>query len=288
MIACIVALAVAGAGARPPSTPSLSAGTIFAKARVAMYLREYPRYVAYIIDIQATAYGKHYHEGYRAMLRTHDNALVVKSTPVYTTNLPVNPYGFSFFGIDKLGKPRDHIEPPFGVPWMSATYDFDLARPPAPKIGETPNPDTEEARVMGRIEVTGGDYDVSLLGKEKDDGVDAYHLALAPLRDPERNRLRELWVDAKTFDVRKLITYGIFPKGPPASVPWTVRFIQLQGHWFIRQETTTATLSTPGHLFGGSTEYQNINYTFGLYEYPRLISDLEFIPFGVSTDAVQQ
>jgi hypothetical protein len=290
MIACIVALAVSaiGAGPHPPSTPSLSAGTIFAKARVAMYLRQYPRYVAYIIDIQATAYGKHYHEGYRAYLRTHDNALVVKSTPVYTTNQPVNPYGFSFFGIDKEGKPSDHIEPPFGVPWMSAVYDFDLARPPAPKSGETPAPEVDEARVLGHVEVSGGDYDVSLLGRETDDGVDVYHLALQPLRDPDRNRIRELWVDAKTFDVRKLITYGIFSKGPPSSVPWTVTFIQLQGHWFIRQETTSATLSTPGHLFGGSTQYQGINYTFGLYEYPGLISDLEFIPFGVATDAVQQ
>ena len=129
---------------------------------------------------------------------------------------------------------------------------------------------------------------MSLLGRETDDGVDVYHLALQPLRDPDRNRIRELWVDAKSFDVRKLITYGIFSKGPPSSVPWTVTFIQLQGHWFIRQETTSATLSTPGHLFGGSTQYQGINYTFGLYEYPGLISDLEFIPFGVATDAVQQ
>jgi len=287
MIAFIVAAVVAGAA--PPSTPSLSAGTIFAKARVAMYLRQYPRYVAYIIDIQSTAFGKHYHEGYRAMLRTHDNALVVKSTPVYTTNQPVSPYGFSFFGIDKEGKPQDHIEPPFGIPWMSAVYDFGLARPPSPKIGgEKQNPDTEEARVMGRIDVTGGDYDVSLLGRENDDGADVYHLALRPLRDPDRNRLREMWVDAKTFDVRKLITYGIFSSGPPSTVPWTVTFIQLQGHWFIRQETTTATLNSPGHLFGGSTAYQGVNYTFGLYEYPQLISDLEFIPFGVATDAVQQ
>src|SRR5438132_4247422 len=75
MVASIVALALAAAppNAAAPSNagPSLSAGTIFAKARVAMYLRSYPHYVAYIIDIQSTAYGKHYHEGYRAMLRTH-------------------------------------------------------------------------------------------------------------------------------------------------------------------------------------------------------------------------
>ena len=276
------------AGASTVTGQTLSAGTIFAKARVAMYLRRYPRYVAYIIDIQSNAYGKKYHEAYRAMLRTHDDALVVKSTPVYTTNQPVNPYGFSFFGINKEGKPQDHIEPPFGVPWMSAVYDFGLARPPTPRFGATPNPQELEDRVLGRLDITGGDYDVTLVGREMDDGVDVYHLSLTPLRDPDRNRIREMWVDAKTFDVRKLVTYGIFRSGPPTTVPWTVTFIQLQGYWFIRQEVTTATLSTPGHLFGGSTDYHGINYTFGLYEYPELISDLEFTQFGVATDAFQE
>ena len=50
---------------------------------------------------------------------------------------------------------------------------------------------------------------VILLGKEKDDGVDVYHLALEPLRDPERNRLRELWVDAKTILI-ELLMAGFF------------------------------------------------------------------------------
>lgn len=297
MIPCIAALALmiappqsAASSARSaPAKPALSGGTIFAKARLAMYLRSYPRYVAYIIDIQSTAYGKHYHEGYRAMLRTHDNALVVKQTPIYTTNQPPNPYGFSFFGLNREGKPQDHIEPPFGVPLMSATFDFDLALPPAPKPGsETPAPLETQPPVIGHVAVTGGDYDVTLLGEEDDDGFPVYHLSLQPLHDPDRNRLRELWVDEKTFDVRKLVTSGIFPGGPPAQVPWTVKFIQLQGHWFIRTESTAATLRSPGHLFGGATEYQGITYTFGAYEYPGLILDIEFTPLGLNTDAVQE
>ena len=285
MIACAVALALAVAS--PTPSPQLTAGTIFARARLAMYLRTYPRYVAYIIDIQSTAFGKHYHEGYRAMLRTHDNALTVKSTPIYTTNQPVNPYGFSFFGLYREGKPEDHIDPPFGYPLMSAVYDFDLALPPTPRPpGAHPSESAEP--VIGQIAVMGGDYDVTLDGKEVLDGFDVYHLSLTPRKDPQSNRLRELWVDAKTFDVRKLVTMGIFARGPATTVPWTVTFIQLQGHWFIRQETTTATLRSPGHLFGGSTEYQGINYTFGAYEYPGLILDLEFLELGHPTDAIQE
>ncbi len=283
------ASATSAPDAASPST--LAPTAIFAKARLAMYLRTYPRYVAYIIDVQSTAYGKHYHEGYRAMLRTHDGALAVKNTPVYTTNEPPNPYGFSFFGIAPEGKPSDHIEPPFGVPWMSAIYDFDLSRGPSPRhFGIEPQPGaTEPPPILGRVNVTAADYDVTLIGRENLDGADVYHLGLRPLSDPNRNRVRELWVDASSFQVRKLVTQGIFDRGPATTVPWTVTFIELHGHWYIRQEVTTATLDGTHHLFGGTT-YHGIDYTFGDYEYPGLISDLEFSTIDLErpSDAIQE
>jgi hypothetical protein len=273
----------------PAATRGLSAATIFAKARLAMYLRTYPRYVAYIIDVQAnTNYGKHYHEGFRALLRTHDGALAVHSTPVYTSNQPPNPYGFSFFGINPEGKPRDHIDPPFGIPLMSATYDFDLARGPTPQHYGGAIPPEEQAPIIGRIEVSGADYDVALLGEDEIDGNPVYHLSLTPREDPEHNRVRELWVDERTFDVRRLVTDGIFEQGPPTTVRWTVNFIDLHGWWFIRTETTNATLRGPGHFLAAGTEYEGVTYTFGRYEYPGLISDLEFTDFNLSTNAVQE
>ena len=276
-------------GPPPAATRGLSAATIFAKSRLAMYLRTYPRYVAYVIDVQAnTNYGKHYHEGFRALLRTHDGALTVHSTPIYTSNQPPHPYGFSFFGINPEGKPRDHIDPPFGVPLMSATFDFDLARGPTPKHYGGEVPPEEQAPIIGRIAVYGADYDVTLLGEDTIDGAPVYHLALRPRDDPDRNRVREVWVDERTFDVRKLVTDGIFEKGPPTTVPWTVTFIDLHGWWFIRTETTGATLRGPSHFLSPATEYEGITYTFGRYEYPGLISDLEFTDFDLATNAVQE
>lgn len=273
----------------PAATRGLSATTIFAKARLAMYLRNYPRYVAYVVDVQAdTNYGKRYHEGFRELLRTHDGALAVHSTPLYTSNEPPHPYGFSFFGINPEGKPRDHIEPPFGVPLMSAVYDFDLARGPTPKHYGGEVPPEEQPPIIGRIAVSGADYDVTLLGEETIDDNPVYHLSLTPRDDPERNRVRELWVDEKTFEVRKLVSDGIFDEGPATTVPWTVTFIDLHGWWFIRTETTTATLHGPNHFVFGGTTYEGVNYTFGRYEYPGLISDYEFLHFGPTTQAVQE
>lgn len=276
-------------GTPPPATKGLSASTIFAKARLEMYLRSYPRYVAYVVDIQAnTNYGKRFHEGFRELLRTHDGALAVHSVPIYTSNAPPNPYGFSFFGINPEGNPRDHIDPPFGVPLMSAIYDFDLARGPTPKHYGGDVPAEEQPPIIGRIAVSAADYDVTLLGEDSIDGNPVYHLSLTPRDDPERNRVRELWVDERSYDVRKLVTDGIFDEGPATTVPWTVTFIDLHGWWFIRTESTTATTQGPRHFIFGGTSYEGVNYTFGRYEYPGLISDYEFLHFGPATQAVQE
>jgi hypothetical protein len=288
MLACV--LAVALSIAQPSPGPSLTPGKILANTRLAMFLRDYPRYLTYIIDIQSDAYGRHYHEGYRALLRTVDGSLVVKRTPIYSSNKPINPYGFSFFGLNKVGNPADHIEPPFGVPLMSATYDFGLARAPATRMSNAAEAAAEELSqvpVIGRINVTAGDYDAVLIGEETLDDHPVYHLGLTPLRDSDQNRLRELWVDKETFDVWKLVTEGIFPGGPAASVSWTVNFIHLHGHWLIRTESTSATLTSHPHLFGGQTQYKGVNYTFGAYGFPDYVSDLEFLGTEMDTDAVQ-
>jgi hypothetical protein len=292
-LVCLLAAVTVGATPSPygPVTPE----KIFSNARLAMYLHAYPRYITYIIDVQSDAHGKHYHEGYRAMLRTHDNELVVKQTPVYTSNKPPNPYGWTFFGINKTGKAADHIPPPFGVPLMSATYDFGLGRPPRALSlsevairaleGATPTP---APKVLGNIEVSGGDYAVTLIGEETVDGHDTYHLGLTPLRDPQSNRVRDVWVDTTTFDVWQLTAQGLYVTGAASDALWTVTFIQLHGYWFIRTESTTATLDSGGGIFGPADVYHGVNYTFGAYGYPGYISELEFIEPPLHTQAIEE
>lgn len=271
----------------------LTPSKIFENARLAMYLRTYPRYLSYVIDIQSIAYGKHYHEGYRAFLRTYDGALAVKQTPIYTTNQTSDAYGFSFFGLYRTGKPENHIEPPFGVPLMSATYDFGLAQAPLSRANLGPREAAIEAimgtppPVLGHVTVTGGDYDISLVGTESLEGQPVYHLAMHPRSNPSAHRLRELWVDTRSFVVRKLVTQGIFAGGPPAQANWTVGFVELHGYWLIRTETTAATMRAFGHLFGHATVYHGVSYTFGDYAYPGLISDLEFDAPQAGSDAMQ-
>jgi len=71
------------------------------------------------------------------------------------------------------------------------------------------------------------DYRVTAVRREGDE----LHLTLVPRRDPARNRLREIWVDAKTLDIRKLVaTDTLFIQGGPEyPVLFTMEFTMYEG-----------------------------------------------------------
>jgi hypothetical protein len=65
---------------------------------------------------------------------------------------------------------------------------------------ETPSP-SPALPTIGAI-VVQTDFDYRVLGVSL--AGDAYDLLLAPKRDPARNRIDELWVDAATFEIRRM------------------------------------------------------------------------------------
>lgn len=80
----------------------------------------------------------------------------------------------------------------------------------------TPEPSGEPLKTIGSVVAIGeSDYDVPQMTVEHN----LLHLILQPRRDPERNVLRQIWVDKKTYELRKIIAHdrlftddqGIFP-----------------------------------------------------------------------------
>ncbi len=80
----------------------------------------------------------------------------------------------------------------------------------------TPEPTANTTRTIASVVAIGEpDYDVPKMTVEGD----LLHLVLRPRRDPERNVLREIWVDKHTYELRKIIAHdrlfaedeGIFP-----------------------------------------------------------------------------
>lgn len=66
----------------------------------------------------------------------------------------------------------------------------------------TPEPSGTPLPTIGYVNVTiNADYYVVSIGADDD----LLHVVLTPRRDPERNRLRELWVDPHTFEIERVL-----------------------------------------------------------------------------------
>ncbi len=68
----------------------------------------------------------------------------------------------------------------------------------------TPEPATTPLPVIGSV-VSYGESDYRVTSMDIEGGL--VHLVLAARRDPERNRLREIWADKKTYELRKIIAH---------------------------------------------------------------------------------
>jgi hypothetical protein len=92
----------------------------------------------------------------------------------------------------------------------------------------TPEPTREELRQIGTVK-TIGEFDYKVVAMERTD--EQIHLSIVPTRDVLRNRLRELWVDAKTYELQKVVaTDRLFVQnGPIYGVTFTITLKMLQG-----------------------------------------------------------
>jgi hypothetical protein len=92
----------------------------------------------------------------------------------------------------------------------------------------TPEPSGESQRTIASVVAIGeSDYDVPTMTVEGN----LLHLILKPRRDPERNVLRQIWIDKHSYELRKIIAHdrlftddqGVFP------VTFTYTLAHLQG-----------------------------------------------------------
>ncbi|HTW83283.1 MAG TPA: hypothetical protein VMD91_04325 [Candidatus Sulfotelmatobacter sp.] len=140
---------------------------------------------------------------------------------------------------DVLGQVTFAINQDFGIslnaPPVSQTQDLvdiSTTKPYLPHIGST--------AVIART------YTVVNLGNVTEGNVHLYHLGLTPLRDPNRYRLRELWIDMKTFDVVRAKVSGIGNGLPFSATPWLVEFRQWEGGSYIDRETALGPMQDSG------------------------------------------
>lgn len=139
------------------------------------------------------------------------------------------------FRDDAMGPPA-FMRPALNEPWDPGPPTVDVFEP-APlhqhtnpqTFVPTPEPSGEPLKTIGSVVAIGeSDYDVPKMTVEGK----LLHLVLKPRRDPERNVLREIWVDKQSYELRKIIAHDrLFTDGDgiyPMVITYTLGYLQRQ------------------------------------------------------------
>ncbi|MDQ2681178.1 MAG: hypothetical protein M3Y21_09205 [Candidatus Eremiobacteraeota bacterium] len=263
---CLIASFVLGQ-ASAAAQSELNPYGIFAGARAYWEAQRYPRNIEYVVVIRVSdgaVKTNHYVTDYQA--RTN----LIYVDPVSSEERAHPHYVRGEFNFGIMGAPIGKPDPPtdwLGVPIIAPNYSFGIAHytPPQqltdkqliaiirreyPNPMPTPTPKASSSlKIIGDVTATHRHYEMHLLGTEPYAEGLAYHLALRPLEDPGKYRLRELWIDTKTGATVKLVSAGNFTDGPETSVRWTVTFKQIAGVQYIDTETSDGPLNFYGRHF---------------------------------------
>lgn len=146
-------------------------------------------------------------------VRNVDRAALMRQVDRGDTDGPL------MFDRPALNQPRDPGPPTADL--------FEPAHPQPLNVVPTPEPTNGPLKTIGAIVVIGeSDYNVPKVTVEGD----MLHLILEPRRDPERNVLREIWVDKKSFVLRKVIAHDrLFVEGDdvyPVIFDYTLGYLE--------------------------------------------------------------
>ncbi len=133
----------------------------------------------------------------------------------------------------------------------------------------TPEPNATQLPTIGIVTVSGEfDYRIDSMATEGDE----LHIKVLPTRDPDRNRLRELFVDKKTLELHKFVaTDKLFVLGTSDvyGVTFTVTLGMLEGVPIV---TTIRGVVGDGYSGDGST----VDYTFSGISFPKTLPSWYF------------
>ncbi len=234
----------AGADAGPAGDPD----AIFRAARKAWSFINYPRYATYTIVAA-------FRNGTTNVTRHYDVIADMRRNIVFARTFsreeianPSLPHGFdvkvgsiNYQGGIKTNAERNTDR--IGPLALSVNYDFGVSLLPQTANVVSSGKDIEFPPNLPIIGTTGAsthDYTVRII--ESLGGGTTYHLGLRPTHDAGRLRLREMWIDARTFRTERVLIAGNFNSGPYTAVPWLIEFNQIGGANYIRRETAEAPL----------------------------------------------
>jgi hypothetical protein len=230
----------------PVPPPDPEAEQLFARAKDWWRNRKDLPYLQYGALIRYRYKGTVFENWWEASFRTSDAALHLEHIAIPEDDakrlrgFPITFYGIKIFDTNKDVEPisvqAPYVEPisNFGL-LTSYLSSVNVYAEPTPNPLTLPSPSATELHEIGRVQAEIRDYDVRIVGDENLRSGDATHLKLTPLRDPRTFRLRDLWIDKASGATAQLVVQGIYNGKPYDGVPWTVRYVPIDGRWYIQQ-----------------------------------------------------
>ena len=237
-MACMVSLVVPTA-ARAQDAPTLA--QIVSRAQAAWEQRPKPA----LIDFDVTLRGHHKRDDYSRELHVR-----YKTSDRSTIVTVVRSSGHAPVGSDP-NKQRFFPDSAFGF--------IRFANDAEPDSGTADSP-----AVIGRVvAVSNSPYDVTLIDQPTMDGRVLDHLALRPRFNPDRFRIRELWVDPQTYRVHQIVAQIPEPFGPiVAHFFITAHYAEYAPYLLIDRVTATGAVRVALFSYSGDGEATFRNYTF--------------------------
>jgi hypothetical protein len=201
----LLAAAPLAAARRASAAEPIDGTAIFARAKATFRSHRRPEFVVYTLRRTETRDGKPLDSGtyvLRIWYRSGDRAAMSRRlavpAPLATSSALVPPSPLTTAG---QPGPLVFLQVAFNQPTDPGPPTTDIFEPVPPHGGVLPTPlPHEDMRTIQNVHVA-AELDYSVLNAEL--AGDAYHLWVQPRRDVDRNRLRELWIDAQTYDVRR-------------------------------------------------------------------------------------
>lgn len=243
---------------------------IYNRAQLVWETQRYPAVVSYVVHVTAVQHGRTRQRHYDSHWFAQSGTIKVDPVSREQREHPyVPPPGFdvSIFGakVGHVGGPMNGTGTHgdlIGVPMLSPAYDFGIAPYLTPESltdaqiveqirdefhDPAPAKVAQLARERGLPTIAsvlagGRAYSIRLQGIEPIAGHPDFHLALTPLREPQKYRLRDVWIDERTYRTDRLRSEGNFVDGGTASVMWTADFRTIAGAQYLSEERTDAPL----------------------------------------------
>lgn len=235
---------------------------VFDRAERAWQSQHYPSSVNYVVHVETLRRQKPEERHYRSRWFALTNNVAVDPISIEERAHPYRPPpGFDvsiLVHIGHIGGPNEGTGTNgdlIGVPVLAPNYLFGIAEyvppealTPAELVAEIraeyhdPAPEKiaqleqKYPKTIAHVFSSSSAYKIALVGIEQISDHPDYHLSLVPTRDPHKYRLRDIWVNQRTFATDRLRTDGNFVDAGTSSVPWTVTFQHVDGALYIERE----------------------------------------------------